>query len=91
MDWKILNFCDSIFDDIREDPSLNAYITEIRHYKEKVKYSLRLSGPFFILPGVNRKTLSTSSYSPLLLMVVSNMCCASSEVPFHSNEALFKR
>ena len=38
-EWGIQNFCDSIFDDLDENPDLDAYVTEIGHYKEKVPSS----------------------------------------------------
>ena len=35
-EWGIQNFCGSVFDDLDENPQIEAQVTEIRHYKEKV-------------------------------------------------------
>lgn len=38
MEWVIQNFCDSVFLDLNKNPSLDAHVTEICHYKEKVAF-----------------------------------------------------
>jgi hypothetical protein len=35
-EWGIQNFCDLIFDELDKNPHLDADVTEICHYKEKV-------------------------------------------------------
>jgi hypothetical protein len=37
MEFPIENFCSSVFDDVQKDLRLDSYVTELVHYKEKVR------------------------------------------------------
>jgi hypothetical protein len=63
-EWGIQNFCDSIFDDLDENPHLDAHVTEIRHYKEKVSCAL-----LSFLPYLTRSQQENLEHEFLIVFV----------------------